>query len=192
MTELSEGELVRLIARIARGDAVAFRAFYDATVDRCYRLALSLLSASAPAEDCVSEAYAQVWRSAGSYDVERASPLAWLTMICRSRAIDLLRREQARSAALRDVASDESSAEMMLEGDDNADAWLGTTPVRAALSRLGVAERRLVSLAFVHDLSHAEIAESTGLPLGTVKSRLRRALQTLRQELVPDEAPAQS
>jgi RNA polymerase sigma-70 factor, ECF subfamily len=190
MEALSDGELTRLLARTARGDAVAFRAFYEATVARCYGLALSLLFAPAAAEDCVSEVYAQVWRSAAAYDVEKGTPVAWLLMICRTRAIDQLRREQARRKALPEADAGDGALELAIDGEDAFGAWLGSKPLRGALARLGSAERRLVSLAFVHDLSHAEIAQSTGLPLGTVKSRLRRALQLLRQELDPDEAPA--
>jgi RNA polymerase sigma-70 factor (ECF subfamily) len=190
MEALSDGELTRLLARTARGDAVAFRAFYDATVARCYALAMSLLFAPASAEDCVSEAYAQVWRTAAAYDVEKGTPVAWLLMICRTRAIDQLRREQARRRALPETAVGEALLDLAIDGEDTHGAWLGSNPLRGALARLGRAERRLVSLAFVHELSHAEISQSTGLPLGTVKSRLRRALQLLRKELDPDEAPA--
>jgi RNA polymerase sigma-70 factor (ECF subfamily) len=187
VTGTPDRELTRLLARAARGDGVAFRQFYDATVARCYGLALSLLFAPAAAEDCVADTYAQVWRTAAGYDIEKGTPMAWLLMICRTRAIDQLRREQAQRAVISDVDADALDAPV----DDAAGfgAWLGSGRLNAALARLGAAEQRLVALAFGQDLTHSEIAESTGIPLGTVKSRLRRALHFLRQELAVDEAP---
>lgn len=187
MTASPDRELIRLLARAARGDGVAFRQFYDATVPRCYGLALSLLFVPSTAEDCVAETYAQVWRTAASYDIEKGTPMAWLLMICRTRAIDQLRREQAQRAVIADVETDALDAP--IDDDAGRGAWLGSGRLRDALARLGAAERRLVALAFGQDLTHSEIAESTGIPLGTVKSRLRRALGILRQELAVDEAP---
>lgn len=190
MTGTPDRELTRLLARASRGDGVAFRQFYDATVARCYGLALSLLFAPAAAEDCVADTYAQVWRTAAGYDIEKGTPMGWLLMICRTRAIDQLRREQAQRAVIADVdAAALEALDAPVDGDAGFGAWLGSGRLRGALARLGSAERRLVSLAFVQDLTHSEIAESTGIPLGTVKSRLRRALHFLRQELAVDEAP---
>jgi RNA polymerase sigma-70 factor (ECF subfamily) len=178
-------ELDALLSRTAAGDSVAFRSFYDATVGRCYGMVLSLQLSRNAAEDCVADVYAQVWRTVARFDAAKGSAIGWLMLICRTRAIDQLRHERVERAVV--VGADAAAAQVSDEFDGFG-SWLGSARLRGALAMLGREERRLVALAYLHEQSHSQIAAATGLPLGTVKSRLRRALRILRKELGVDEA----
>ena len=128
------------------------------------------------------EIYAYAWANAARYDPERGGVLGWLIMLCRSRSLDRLRRRRAAAgidaARLEDVhgVSDAQPDQLLSMMQQHS-------TVHAALSKLTPEKRRLVSLAFLHDLSHQQIARMTGLPLGTIKSHLRRALAQLREAL---------
>lgn len=167
---------------IAR-DETALANFYDATLGRAYGIALRITRSQADAEEAAMDAYLQVWRDAAAYRPELGSPLGWLLTIVRSRALDRLRRrDRAESHPEPDtLAADCQGA------DDGPDELLHASDrngvLQQALSALPALQRQLVALAFLRDLSHGEIAELTALPLGTVKSHLRRALQRLRHDL---------
>jgi RNA polymerase sigma-70 factor (ECF subfamily) len=186
---MDDGRLVEILQQIAGGDADAVGAFYDATSSRVYGLALQITRAADEAEEVVSDAYLQVWRQAARLDPQRGSPLAWLLMITRSRALDRLRRrDEARPVADVPEPADPpagGNAETQLLASESESA------VQAALVGLSAAQQRMVQLAFYRGLSHPEIAAETGLPLGTVKSHLRRALQALAKALGPGEGGEQ-
>lgn len=172
-----------LVARTAGGDAGALAALYDATAGQIYAFALRIAGERAAAEEIVSDVYFQVWNQAGRYDPARGRVLAWMMMMCRSRALDTLRR---RDPALSHpdptlLCPDAAS----LEGDalDILLALERDSAVALAVSKLAARERKLLALSFYRDLSHQEIADETGLPLGTVKTVLRRAMQALRPAL---------
>jgi RNA polymerase sigma factor (sigma-70 family) len=171
-----------LIGEIARGDERALEQLYDATVDKLYGLAMSILRRLEDAEEVVCATYAYAWANARSYSTARGSVLAWLLMMCRSRAIDRLR--QLRNSG---ITVDVSELAHMPDEDDRPDDILllmqEHSRIRAALAKLSPERRRLVALAFFRGMSHVEMAQSEGIPLGTVKSHLRRALQELREEL---------
>jgi RNA polymerase sigma-70 factor (ECF subfamily) len=156
--------------------------FYDATVGRVYGLALRVTSRSDAAEEVTADVYMQVWNQAERFDQSRGSVLAWLLTICRSRAIDYLRRrDEAESWA--DPPEPEGSA-----GQDPQDLLVAMESGRAvseALQILLPLQRQLVSLAFFRGLTHEEIAEHVQLPLGTVKTHIRKALASLRKHLAP-------
>lgn len=174
--------LDRLMHDISRGDERALEQLYDATVGKLYALAFSILRRQEDAEEVVCSTYTHAWTHSKSYSAERASVLGWLLMMCRSRAIDRLR--QIRGAG---TAVDVSALMDMQSADAQPDDLLLLMQehgrVRAALSRLNPDRRRFISLAFFSGMSHQEIADTTGAPLGTVKSHIRRALQQLREEL---------
>ena len=170
------------IARMACGDETGMSRLYDATLGHVYGLAMRVTRDQDAAEDVAAETYLQAWQQAGRYDGERGPPLAWLLNMARSRALDYLRRRgpiRATSAALvdeqrlqEDIADDDPlSLVMALQRD---------TRLHAAIASLSPIAQRLLGLAFFRGLSHGEIAELTGLPLGTVKSHLRRAQDSLR------------
>ena len=168
---------------IARGDERALSTFYDATLGRCYALAMRITRRHEAAEDVVAETYLQVWREAQRYDPLRGRPLTWLLSICYSRAIDHLRRRGPAEAHPdpQDLVPEECGT-----ADDPMALAMATqahTALHGAIGGLPAIAQQLLGLAFFRGMSHQEIASHTGLPLGTVKTHLRQALKTLRQTM---------
>ncbi len=181
--EALDAVLRALIGRMARSDESALASFYDATAARVYALARRITRETAAAEEVISDVYLQVWQQAEHYDPARGRALAWLLMMCRTRALDRLRqREPAKSHA----APDSLRPDLYRDDNDPLNLLLALerdSRMRAALATLNDNARRLLALAFFQGLSHREIADQTGQPLGTVKSVLRRAMQELKQTL---------
>lgn len=177
-------ELLRsLLSRMAAGDTGALTALYDATAARAYGVALRITRDAPSAEEVVSDVYLQLWQTAARYDVARGPVIAWLLVICRSRALDNLRRRDATELhpapeQLRpDLDRDDS------EPFDDFVALERSSRVHAAIGLLDDKSRQLLALAFFQGLSHQEIADHTRLPLGSVKTVLRTAMQKLRATL---------
>jgi RNA polymerase sigma-70 factor, ECF subfamily len=183
--EQGPAELAALVQRIALGQQAALTELYESTVAKLYALARLILRNPADAEEVVCDTYAQIWQAASRYESSRGSVMGWMLTICRSRALDLLRQRRARER----ITVDQDEPEQVLEGrsDEGPDSLLLAlqqgSAVRRALESLSPIRRQLVSLAFLQGLSHQEIVEQTGLPMGTVKSHIRRALTVLRKEL---------
>jgi RNA polymerase sigma factor (sigma-70 family) len=180
---LDEPQLARWMAAIAEQDERALAALYDATFTRVFGLAKRIVRRAALAEEVVEDAYFQVWRQAVRFDPARGSALSWLLAIARSRAIDALRREQRFQ---HETIDDEAQPALAADGspaDELLDLARHRVELQRALLLLGAQPRQLVSLAFLRGLSHEEIAAQTLLPLGTVKSQIRRALLSLRRIL---------
>ena len=174
-----------LVRALAAGDDAALSALYKLTVPLLYSFVRRVISNAADAEEVICDVYAQVWRTAAQYDVTRGPVTAWLIMICRSRAIDRYRQDKCRSESAYDdhrQESDRSSA--YFEPENSLHTLNRGTAIRWAMSRLSPLRRRLLALAFFQGLSHHEIAASTELALGTVKSHIRRSLTALRQDLM--------
>jgi RNA polymerase sigma-70 factor (ECF subfamily) len=174
--------LIALFERIQKQEQKALAALYDQTVGRVYGLALRISRNEAAAEEIAEDVYMQVWRSAATYSAERGHPLAWMMVITRSRALDYLRRQ--------DPAESHPEPETLADYADGAgdprdliEALQSGTALHAAIADLPALQRQLLALAFFQGLSHSEIAAHTGLPLGTVKTHLRRALASLRAVL---------
>jgi RNA polymerase sigma-70 factor (ECF subfamily) len=143
-----------------------------------------VLRNAADAEEVVCEVYTQVWQSAAQYDRTRGGVMGWLLTICRSRAIDRGRRNRTRlqaSSTFEATGAHRDSAAPNPE--DLLTLVQQGTSIHRALEQLTPIRRELVSLAFFRGLSHEEIAIESNLPIGTVKSHIRRALATLRSEL---------
>lgn len=176
-----DAELATLVPRLLQGDQQALARVYDLTVSRVYGLALRITGKPESAEEVAEDVYLQVWRTARDYSIERGKVIAWLLTICRSRAIDFLRRQ--------DIAESSEHPEDLAphaEDDDPQDLLAATRlneKLHAAIGRLDPLERQLLSLAFFRGLTHEEIALHSKLPLGSVKTYLRRALGCLRTEL---------
>lgn len=176
--------LAHLIQRMAQGDEAALARLYDLTLARVHALALRITARRDLAEEVCVETYWQAWREAVRYDAARGQPLAWLMVMARSRALDTLRRL--------DRAISCPDPETHLEWESSPDASpldrLMASEAAGALGRaiavLTPVQRQMVGLAFYRDLSHQEISEQTGLPLGTVKSHLKRAQDALRTALI--------
>lgn len=180
------------IARIARQDERALEALYDATAARVNGLVLRITQRAALAEEVLEDTYWQVWRQAPRFDAQRGRPITWLLAMARSRAIDALRREHRFQ---HDALPEDDSAEAAdlsdaraLPPQDLLEATRGHAHVHAALASLEPRSRQLVALAFFRGLTHEEIAAQQGLPLGTVKSLIRRALQQLKRVMEAEHA----
>ena len=178
-------ELQGLVERVALRDQAALGRLYDLTVDRAFSVALRVLGDRDDAEEAVADTYQQVWER-GGYTQERGSVLSWLLVIAYSRAVDLKRRlaERYRCDPLHPEDGEETYTDC--EGrsvTDLLDLVREGTAVHAALLGLGEQPRRLITMAFLEDLTHQEIAERTGIALGTVKSHIRRGLMQLRERL---------
>ena len=178
-----DAALAELIRRIADADEQALAAFYDATLGKVYGLALRITGRPDAAEDVAAEVYHQAWRQAGRYDAARGRPLTWLLTMAHSRALDSLRRrDQADShpepEALAEpaVAPRSDPLDLLLTVERNS-------AIHGALARLDPIQRQLLALAFHRDFSHQEIADHTRLPLGTVKTHIRKAMLALRTAL---------
>ncbi len=175
-----------LVHRIAGGDQRALGALYDRQVTLVHSLALRLLGDADDAEDVVEETFWQAWRHASRYDASRGSVSAWLCSIARSRALDLLRAARRRperiaSSVQNDddtaLASPNASPLGVVEASDQR------TLIRGALDELPPEQRESIELAYFGGLSQSEIAERTGQPLGTIKTRIRLAMMKLRARL---------
>jgi len=180
-------EDISLLARIAAGDREAFAAFYDRHSAPAFALAVQLLGQGADAEDALQETFWQVWRQANRYDPGRATPRTWLLMIARSRCLDHLRRRQH----VAELASAPQAAEAVPPIDPVEQGEL-TEAVRAALAVLPTVQREAIELAFFRGLTHQQVARQQSVALGTAKTRIRLAMQRLRDVLSTphDEVPA--
>lgn len=175
-----------LMARVAEGNENALTDLYDSTSRVVYGLILRILGNASSAEEVTLDVYLQVWRTAQSYDSGRGTVSCWLVTLARSRAIDALRSRQVRSAMF------EQPLEEILEPRDlrrdpeqlsieQAQAHI----VSNLLAELPVDQRQAIKLAYFSGLSHSEIAARSGLPLGTVKTRIRLGMLRLRELLAP-------
>ncbi len=183
VARVPDAQLAAWIDAIVGRDERALAALYDATFASVFGLVRRIVRDRATAEEVVEDSYFQVWRQAPRFDPARGHALGWLLAIARSRAIDALRR----GARFQHEALDEDKACEVAGDDAAADELLALARRRAdlhqALMLLGAQPRQLVSLAFFRGLSHEEIAQQTQIPLGTVKSQIRRAMLSLRSSL---------
>ena len=178
-----DAELMALLDRVGQREEAALRLLYDRTSSKLFGLALRVVRQREWAEDVLQEAFLTIWRAAGDYRSSLSPPMAWLGLIVRSRALDLLRRRTADRAQLTqefdEVMADtfESNASDPMDmADASEQAWA----LHQCLSQLDHQPREVVSLAYMRDLCHSELAEQLKLPLGTVKTWIRRGVEKLR------------
>jgi RNA polymerase sigma factor (sigma-70 family) len=177
-------EYAVVVAAVAGGSASALSELYDATVGKVHALIRAMIRDTDDAEEVTCDVYTHAWQTASQFDPARGPVMAWLLTIARSRALDALRRRRSRERL-----SGEDPQEELADHSPSAapDYYLNLfqsgSAVHAALAGLPADRRRLIGLAFFEDLTHSQIARQTGLPVGTVKSHLRRALHTLRESL---------
>jgi RNA polymerase sigma-70 factor (ECF subfamily) len=177
-----------LVARVAAGDEHALGALHDRHARLALAVASRLLRDSDAAHEVVQDAFLDLWRTAPDYDADRALVTTWLVRLVRLRAIDRIRRDGAQRRGAGAIAAGLDEAAHVSSADDVA----GTVErsheaarVRDALELLPVDQRTVVELAFLDGLTHAELAERLGLPVGTVKTRCFRGLARLAQLLDP-------
>jgi RNA polymerase sigma-70 factor, ECF subfamily len=172
--------LLALMLQVKARDRAAFAEVYELTVAKVFGLAKAMLRIPADAEELVVDVYERAWHSASSYDETRGSVFAWLLIMCRSRGLDILRQRKTRAEhheALANEATDtfdEASPVRLLDTFQQGHA------VHRALAKLSDVRRQMIALAFFEELSHQEIAARLSMPLGTVKSHVKRAIQELR------------
>lgn len=176
-----------LLARIAARDSDALGALFNDAGGRLFALANAILRSREDAEEVVCDTFTQVWNDAHRFDPGRASVMGWLTVICRSRALDK-RRQRRNPAQVVDIESARDLEDPQPLPVDLLSLLEQGTRVRQALAELPPERRELIAMAFLEGLSHPEIAERTHLPLGTVKSHVRRSLLQLRDALETESA----
>jgi RNA polymerase sigma factor (sigma-70 family) len=183
MSDQPDDTLIALIDRIAQRDEAALKGLYDLVSSKLYGLALRVVAKHEWAEDVLQETFLQIWRSAGDYRASLSPPMAWLGLIVRSRSLDFLRRRSAERAHLTDEIDDVMADTLEGTSPNPMDVSLASQQAWAlhqCLGKLESRQREVVSLAYLRDLSHSELAEQLKLPLGTVKTWIRRGLDQLR------------
>lgn len=166
--------LVTLLDRSAAGDAAAFKTLYDATSAKLFGVILRILHERGEAEDVLQEVYTTVWRKAAEFDATRASPVTWMATIARNRAIDRLRARGSRpttpleaAAEVRDTAP---AADEMIDASDDA------RRLHAALNTLDARHAAAIRSTYFEGLTYEALALREGVPVGTLKSWVRRGL----------------
>jgi len=166
---------VSLLWAMRSGDESAMVKLYDRYSSIVYAVALRVLGDTGAAEDVLQEVFMQLWRNPGVFDSSRGNLGAWLGVISRNRAIDSLRRRRPET----DVADVVISVEPDMAGE--AERARAMEKVRGALGSMPAAQRSALEMAYFEGLTHTEIADKTGEPLGTIKTRIRSGLQALRK-----------
>lgn len=172
-----------LLQKAAGGDQMAFTELYDRFSPPLYSLMLQMLGDAHEAEDLIQDGFIHLWEKAASYDVTKGRAFSWAMMILRHKAIDRL-RARGRQARLAEQAANEPSlwtGEPSPQADVAADGQDRMSLARNALASLPSEQRRLIELAFLKGLTHQSIAETLHLPLGSVKTNIRRGLLRLRE-----------
>jgi RNA polymerase sigma-70 factor (ECF subfamily) len=173
-----------LMRGIRTRDQSALRELYDRYSGIVYALCLRVLRNATDAEDLLVDVFWETWEKSDRYDASRGSPLAYLTTLARSRAIDRLRSKATAGARVSLTDVEDVSPSVVAGGplDRTIDAERRAT-VSAALERLDPQQRRAIECAYYEGLSHSEISEQLGKPLGTVKTWIRTGLIRLRDSL---------
>lgn len=179
-TNLTDEQLVVLVAR---DESWALAELYDRYVRLVFSLAIKVLNDSGNAEEVVQEVFTKVWRGARAFDADRGKFSSWLIGITHHQCIDELRRRRVRPIS----ESLAESPQIELASDDDpalaAELAFERTRIRSALERIPAEQRQVIELAFFEGLTHREIADRCGDPLGTVKTRVRLGMQKLRDIL---------
>lgn len=170
---------------IRQRDPDALARLYDETASLLYGLALRILNDPADAEEIVMDAYQHVWKSAESFDAERGTVWGWLTVVTRSRAIDRLRRAGSRRTRELPIQGTLETASSNPVPEAESIFRQERARVREAVAMLVPEQREAIELAYFRGLTHVEVAEALGAPLGTIKTRIRVGMRRLRDMLGP-------
>ena len=170
-------DLVQVMGAVASGDRQALSALYGRTSAKLYGICLRVLHSETEAQDVLQDVYLTVWRKASRFDSTKASPITWLAVLARNRAIDQLRRRGPASEMLMaaaDVPDDRESASDVIEADQERQR------LNNCLDELDERARAMIRSAFLDGATYPELAEREGVPLGTMKSWIRRGLKRLK------------
>ena len=175
------GALVSLLDRTAGGDLAAFRGLYDATSAKLFGVVIRILRERGEAEDVLQEVYIIVWRKAAEFDTSRASPITWMATIARNRAIDRLRARGSRPTtpieAVAEIRDERAGADEVMSANDE------TRRLNAALGKLDARHAEAIRSTYFEGLTYEALAKREGVPVGTLKSWVRRGLVRMRGEL---------
>lgn len=179
---------LRLIQCIASGDSAALAELYNRHSRLVFRIVLRIVRSQSDAEEVLQEVFVRVWTKSDTYNEHLGCPSAWLTRIARNRAIDRLRARRARGEMLPPVGEPQEQAEAPQAVTTDTPERLAyeaaaASSIRGALANLPVSQRTLIEAAFFDGYTHQELSERFGLPLGTVKTRIRSGLIAMRQGL---------
>ena len=175
---------VALVALVARRDERALGVLYDRYSRLAFSLAVRIVGDRALAEEITADSFVNVWRASGSYSTERGRFVSWLMSVVRHRAIDELRRLNVRPEGSAVELNEALQTTAHPDGvDDIFDVHRRQEVVRSVLANLPAPQREALELAYFGGLTQQEIAERTGVPLGTIKTRMRLGLLKMREEL---------
>jgi RNA polymerase sigma-70 factor (ECF subfamily) len=177
--------LTDLLHACAQGRQAAFQALYREVSPQLFAILVRILKRRDLAEEALQDALLSVWRNAGSYSADKGAPMTWLVSICRYRALDMLRREK------REVSLDTEREDLDEDGQQPLDGQVITDAVNVSkaeerkldecMGRLNDGQQQSIRLAYVDGCTHEEIAQRIGSPVGTVKSWVRRGLESLKR-----------
>ncbi|MES2741624.1 MAG: sigma-70 family RNA polymerase sigma factor [Pseudomonadota bacterium] len=175
----------------AQRDSAAFRRLYEAAAPNLFGFALRILNKRELAEDALQEAFVSIWNNAAAYQSHLAAPMTWMATIVRNKAFDILRR----SGATVEIDADQFDSEVVNALQDPQASPIEALQMSAdakalafCMATLEGLHRQVMALAYYHDLSHSEVAQQMALPIGTVKTWIRRSLERLRTCLAKREA----
>ncbi len=173
-------QLAAILGRVATSDRAALRELYDRTSAKLFGICVRICADQQGAEDVLQEVYIAVWNRAASYDPERSSPITWLATIARNRAIDW-RRSRQRGNDMLPVDAAATIADPGIDAPDSIDDARLAARLRACLDALDARAERAIREAYYGGFSYAELAARDAVPLGTMKSWIRRGLDRLRK-----------
>jgi RNA polymerase sigma-70 factor (ECF subfamily) len=190
-THFEENDQLRsLLAAVALGDRKAFRTLYDLSSPKLFGFALRVLRKDELAEEALQDAFVSIWHAAASYQPHLASPPTWMATIVRNKALDILRR--ARAGLDADAGQCDHDAVDALEDQaagpqERAQLSRDADALARCMDTLAGRQRQAIGMAFLHELSHSEVATQLSQPIGTVKTWIRRGLDRLRDCLTRQE-----
>ncbi len=177
-------EIKRLLARVGAHDRQAFQQLYQTTSARIFGMVIKTVRDRRMAEEVTQEVYLEIWRIAPRFDPERGSGIGWMLMLAHSRAVDRVRYEERQILCLPlEPRSYDATIDKYTGDHDMGEHDIDPGPLRSAIAQLPQDQRTVVALAFYQGLSHRQVAEQLNIPLGTMKTRMRRALLKLRSSL---------
>ena len=177
-----------LVARIANGDQAAFEQLYEQSSSLLFTLVSRIVGNQGDAADLLQEVYLEVWRKASNYDHARGTPMAWLVTLARSRAIDRVRALGSRGKGMTASLDDTPASDLIAAGTDALEMRAANERqalVWKAIESLPPVQRQAIALAYYEGFTHVEISERLNVPLGTIKTRIRLAMEKLRDGLQP-------
>jgi len=179
-SEIRRAELAAALTRAGGGDRQALRFVYEATSAKLFGIVLRILKDRSEAEDVLQEVYLTIWQKGAAFDSSRASPISWLAAIARNRAIDRLRSgsQLRRSAPLDEAAEIADLAPLV---SDRLEAEGESRKLSGCLDELEARQGQAIRATFMDGFTYEQLAESANVPLGTMKSWIRRGLMRLKE-----------